>query len=230
MIPSTGPPYAMTRWVAQTQENYVSATPYNVTTRNKIHGFQATRQPAIWMGESGSIAIVPGVALEGNAAGIEWQFQKRGLPLDSRFKEAGEEIISPSYYAVELSDNKGGHILVEQSSSPLSSFGFQTLLLIQVFQPPVLPIFVSVSTLPMSLTLPTFTLMSPVRPSGVPIPLTEPSQKVLLSFLQSSKKSVATIQSARTISSHPFLVATLPTIFMDSSAYDLILNLHGTAS
>jgi hypothetical protein len=69
------------------------------------------------MGESGSIAIVPGVALEGNAAGIEWKFDKRGLPLDTAFKVPGEEIISPSYYAVELSDNKDGHILVEQSSS-----------------------------------------------------------------------------------------------------------------
>ncbi|KAF5364296.1 hypothetical protein D9756_001134 [Leucocoprinus leucothites] len=117
MIPSTGPPFAMTRWVAQTQENYVSATPYNVSTRNKIHGFQSTRQPAIWMGESGSIALVPGVALEGNAAGIEWDFEKRGLPLDSSFKVPGEEIISPSYYAVELSDNKDGHILVEQTST-----------------------------------------------------------------------------------------------------------------
>lgn len=111
----------MTRWVAQTQENYVSATPYNVSTRHKIHGFQATRQLAIWMGESGSIAIVPGVATEGNAQGIEWEFNKRGLPLDSSFRPPGEEIISPSYYAVELSDNKNGHILVEQASSMSSS-------------------------------------------------------------------------------------------------------------
>jgi hypothetical protein len=110
----------MTRWVAQTQQNYVSATPYNVT-RTKIHGFQATRQPAIWMGESGSIALVPGVALEGNAAGIEWEFEKRGLPLHPKYQDPGEEIISPAYYAVELSDNKDGHILVEQSSS--SFFG-----------------------------------------------------------------------------------------------------------
>ncbi|KAF9447322.1 glycoside hydrolase family 92 protein [Macrolepiota fuliginosa MF-IS2] len=116
MIPSTGPPFAMTRWVAQTQENYVSATPYNVT-RSKIHGFQATRQPAIWMGESGSIAVVPGVALEGNAAGIEWEFDKRGLPLDDSFRVPGEEIISPAYYAIELSDGKNGQILAEQSST-----------------------------------------------------------------------------------------------------------------
>jgi len=59
--------------------------------------------------------------------------------------------------------HKGGHALVEQSSSPLSLFGFQTPLLIQVFQPPIPPIFGSVSTLPMSSTFPTLTLMSPDR-------------------------------------------------------------------
>src|SRR5882762_9863803 len=50
MIPSTAPPFAMTRWVAQTRQNYVSMTPYNETDTS-IHGFQATHQPAIWMGE-----------------------------------------------------------------------------------------------------------------------------------------------------------------------------------
>jgi putative alpha-1,2-mannosidase len=120
MIPSTGPPFAMTRWVAQTQENHVSATPYNVTKKT-VHGFQATRQPAIWMGESGSIALVPGVAVQGNAASIEWEFDKRGLPFDDAFRVPGEEIISPAYYAVELSDEMNGHIRVEQASSTLIS-------------------------------------------------------------------------------------------------------------
>ena len=69
MIPSTGmysvlsqyvtfnnrtpkaPPFAMTRWVAQTRQNFVSVTPYNQTD-TRIHGFQGTHQPAIWMGVS----------------------------------------------------------------------------------------------------------------------------------------------------------------------------------
>jgi hypothetical protein len=49
----------MTRWVAQTRENYVSVTPYNYTD-TKIHGFQGTHQPAIWMGESAQVVVVPG--------------------------------------------------------------------------------------------------------------------------------------------------------------------------
>ncbi|KAJ7733355.1 hypothetical protein B0H16DRAFT_1732399 [Mycena metata] len=58
MIPSTAPPFAMTRWVAQTHENYVSVTPYNLTA-STIHGFQGTHQPAIWMGESAPVVVVP---------------------------------------------------------------------------------------------------------------------------------------------------------------------------
>jgi len=49
----------------------MSAIPYNVT--------QATRHPAIWMGERGSTAIVPGGALEGNIAKIG-QFLKKTWP------------------------------------------------------------------------------------------------------------------------------------------------------
>ena len=51
IIPSTAPPLGMTRWVAQTQVNYVSATPFNWTL-NKVMGVVGTHQPAIWMGES----------------------------------------------------------------------------------------------------------------------------------------------------------------------------------
>jgi Glycosyl hydrolase family 92 N-terminal domain len=52
-ITCKAPPFAMTRWVAQTRENYVSVTPYNQTD-TMIHGFQGTHQPAIWMGMLGS--------------------------------------------------------------------------------------------------------------------------------------------------------------------------------
>lgn len=44
MIPSTAPPFAMTRWTAQTDENYVSVTPYN-HTHTSIHGFQVQLFP-----------------------------------------------------------------------------------------------------------------------------------------------------------------------------------------
>ncbi|VDB96758.1 unnamed protein product, partial [Peniophora sp. CBMAI 1063] len=71
-IPSTAPPFAMTRWVAQTRRNYVSVTPYNVTGTH-IYGFQGTHQPAIWMGESGCVGVVPG------AGEVRAGWEERGM-------------------------------------------------------------------------------------------------------------------------------------------------------
>lgn len=122
MIPSTGPPFAMTRWIAQTRVNYVSRTPYNITELTPtIHGFQATRQPAIWMGESASLALVPGIAATGDPGEVKTDFQDRGLTFVGGFEQRGNEVISPGYYSVELQDGVGGTILVEQSSSECQS-------------------------------------------------------------------------------------------------------------
>jgi len=107
MVPATGPPFAMTRWVAQTRQNYVSVTPYNHTD-SLIHGFQATHQPAIWMGESGQVIIAPSLS-KGNP---RTAFEERGLLFDK-----SSEITTPSYYAVILKDEFNNEIEVEQSSS-----------------------------------------------------------------------------------------------------------------
>lgn len=108
MIPSTSPPFAMTRWVAQTSENYVSVTPYNYTATS-IHGFQATHQPAIWMGESGQVVISPG------AGQVQPKFDNRGMSFTHE-----NEVITASYYSVNMNAIEGGQISAEQSSSTLS--------------------------------------------------------------------------------------------------------------
>ncbi|THH29573.1 hypothetical protein EUX98_g4616 [Antrodiella citrinella] len=105
MIPSTAPPFAMTRWVAQTRQNYVSVTPYNITDTS-IHGFQGTHQPAIWMGESGQVVIVPG---GGEVQGV---FEKRGMSFSH-----DDEVVTASYYSVKMDVNGGGSIHAEQSAS-----------------------------------------------------------------------------------------------------------------
>ena len=105
MIPSTGPPFAMTRWVAQTRTNYVSVTPYNYTDTS-IHGFQGTHQPAIWMGESGQVTVSPG------AGKIRSKFDDRGMAFSHE-----REVVSASYYSVELEATGGGKIFAEQSAS-----------------------------------------------------------------------------------------------------------------
>ncbi|KAG5219976.1 glycoside hydrolase family protein [Salix suchowensis] len=99
------PPFAMTRWVAQTRQNYVSVTPYNHTDTT-IHGFQGTHQPAIWMGESGQVVVVPG------SGRVQSHFHDRGMVFDK-----STEVITASYYSASLQTNDGGNIHAEQSAS-----------------------------------------------------------------------------------------------------------------
>ncbi|KAJ5157912.1 uncharacterized protein N7482_009012 [Penicillium canariense] len=72
MIPSVAPPFGMTRWTPQTRENFISQVPYGDSDR-LIHGFQATHQPAIWMGEAGQVVLTPGLGE------VQPLFQNRGL-------------------------------------------------------------------------------------------------------------------------------------------------------
>lgn len=83
----------MTRWVAQTRKNYVSVTPYNHTD-TVVHGFQGTHQPAIWMGESGQVVLMPGTGT------VTPAFEERGLAFNKE-----KESIGVSYYKVELEGN-----------------------------------------------------------------------------------------------------------------------------
>ena len=106
MIPSTAPPFAMTRWVAQTRLNRDSITPYSYTDTS-IHGFQGTHQPAIWMGESGQVVLVPGLGA------VTPRFADRGMSFTH-----DDEVVSASYYSMRLDADDGvGSIFAEQSAS-----------------------------------------------------------------------------------------------------------------
>ncbi|KAI1323041.1 glycoside hydrolase family 92 protein [Xylariaceae sp. FL0255] len=99
MIPSVSVPFGMTRWTAQTRENYISQVPYN-DLDSYIHGFQATHQPAIWMGELGQTIIAPGWSEE-----IKPAFEQRGFA----FSKA-DEVSTPYVYEVVLdADTTGEH-------------------------------------------------------------------------------------------------------------------------
>lgn len=104
MIPSVAPPFAMTRWVAMTRQNYVSVHPYN-HSESSIHGFLGTHQPAIWMGESGQVAVMPGQGT------VIPDFDRRGLPFSH-----DRELATASYYRVELGHGHQ-HMAAEQSAT-----------------------------------------------------------------------------------------------------------------
>ncbi|KAI0798836.1 glycoside hydrolase family 92 protein [Xylaria sp. FL0064] len=99
MIPSVSVPFGMTRWTAQTRENYISQVPYH-DNDTFVHGFQATHQPAIWMGELGQMVLMPGWGNE-----VKPAFEQRGL---SFHKE--DEVSSPYVYEVLLdAETQGEH-------------------------------------------------------------------------------------------------------------------------
>lgn len=109
MIPSTAPPFAMTRWTPQTRENFISQCPYNDLDQY-IHGFQGTHQPAIWMGESGQVVLSPGVGevkplFEHRAHAFEKKHEKSTayvyeVQMDAQAVEAGHNMTESIYSPV----------------------------------------------------------------------------------------------------------------------------------
>ncbi|KAI1364592.1 glycoside hydrolase family 92 protein [Xylaria arbuscula] len=99
MIPSVSVPFGMTRWTPQTRENYISQVPYH-DNDSFVHGFQATHQPAIWMGELGQTVIMPGWTNE-----IRPAFEQRGLAFNKE-----DDVSTPYVYEVLLdADTEGEH-------------------------------------------------------------------------------------------------------------------------
>ena len=110
MIPSTAPPFGMTRWSPMTRDNDVSRTPYHLDDP-KITGFIGTHQPAIWMGDSGYVVGMPGVGAVKTAAA------DRGLA----FTHA-DETASPELYTVNMQAGAGQTLRTEMTAT--SRVGF----------------------------------------------------------------------------------------------------------
>lgn len=78
-------------------------------------GVMGTRQPAIWMGESGSLSVSANVLQEGGQ--VVTDFEERGLKVVLKEDGAKQEVVSVGYYSVLLDDAHGGTIQVEQTAS-----------------------------------------------------------------------------------------------------------------
>ncbi|MEL5953218.1 hypothetical protein AADR41_00120 [Streptomyces sp. CLV115] len=105
MIPSTAPPFAMTRWSPMTRQNYVSRTPYHYDDK-KIGGFIGTHQPAIWMGDSGYVTGMPGIGTVKTAA------DDRALP----FSHADEQAAADRY-SVRMRAGSGRTLKTEMTGT-----------------------------------------------------------------------------------------------------------------
>jgi predicted alpha-1,2-mannosidase len=103
-MPFVTPPFGMTDWTAQTRQNKVSVVSYNYDDPD-ISGFIGTHQPAIWMGDSGYVTLMPEVgALRTTPAA-------RALPYSH-----SSETAQPDYYAVSLG-NGAGSIRAEMTAT-----------------------------------------------------------------------------------------------------------------
>lgn len=93
----------------QTRENFISQCPYNDADKY-IHGFQATHQPAIWMGESGQVVLSPGVG------DIEPSFTRRAHAFAK-----DDEVSTPYVYEVTFDAKtvQADANLTESISSPV---------------------------------------------------------------------------------------------------------------
>ena len=110
MIPSVSVPFGMTRWTPQTRENFISQCPYHDADQF-LHGFQATHQPAIWMGESGQVVLAPGVGQ------IQPLFEQRAHKIDKKSENS-----TPYVYEVIIDARSvtSGVNLTESIYSPVS--------------------------------------------------------------------------------------------------------------
>ncbi|WP_158882941.1 GH92 family glycosyl hydrolase [Amycolatopsis anabasis] len=101
MIPSTAPPFAMTRWSPMTRQNWVSRLPYHHDD-TKITGFIGTHQPAIWMGDYGYVVGMPGIG------DVKPTMEARGLPFRHE-----DERAKPDRYSVDLDAGGGKKLRAE---------------------------------------------------------------------------------------------------------------------
>ena len=73
------------------------------------------------MGESGQVIVAPG------AGGVQAVFEERGMAFSH-----DNEVITPSYYSVQLSPKTGGTILAEQTASKASLFSHDSITTIHI--------------------------------------------------------------------------------------------------
>jgi len=97
-MPCIGTPFAMTNFLAQTRQNKISKMPYAYED-NAIHGFMASHQPTVWMGDYGYVSVMP------QTGKLKLLPEQRAMSFSH-----DNEIVTPYYYSVIMGDKKQGKI------------------------------------------------------------------------------------------------------------------------
>ncbi len=104
-MPSVGPPFAMTNFVAQTGESLMSRMNYFYED-SSIIGLLASHQPTVWMGDYGYVSVMPQVG------------KLKVLPKERALKFShANEVSAPYYYSVLLNAANNQHIKAEMAST-----------------------------------------------------------------------------------------------------------------
>lgn len=104
-MPSVGPPFAMTNFVAQTGEHLMSRMNYFYED-DSIIGFLASHQPTVWMGDYGYVSVMPQTGA------------LKVLPKDRALKFThANEVSTPYYYSVLLNADGNKNIKAEIAST-----------------------------------------------------------------------------------------------------------------
>ena len=108
-VPAVITPFGMTQWVPMTRENRIGVCPYYFDDE-KIIGFMASHQPAVWMGDYGFMSFMPQVDQ------AEITADRRGMDYSHQ-----DEVARPYYYSVRFS-KEGREILSEHTATPHCGF------------------------------------------------------------------------------------------------------------
>jgi len=104
-MPFVTPPFGMINWTPQTRQNRLSVVSYNYDDK-AISGFMGTHQPAIWMGDYGSLTVMPELDT------LKLTPEERQLP----FSHADEQA-HPDHYAVRLDAGEGRVLHAEMTAT-----------------------------------------------------------------------------------------------------------------
>ncbi len=109
MVPWVSTPFGMTKWTPQTRQNKISGTAYRYCD-TEMSGFQATHQPAIWMGDFGYMTMMPGID------SVKTSVDERKLPFTHE-----DEVTTPYYYSVNMDAGEGRSIQTEMTATSRTS-------------------------------------------------------------------------------------------------------------
>ncbi len=103
--PLVAVPFGMTHWTPMTQRIKLGKRAYRYYD-GSIAGFLATHRPAVWMGDYGQVAVMPGTGT------FRVRFGGRALGFRHR-----DETATPYYYRVPLKTGEGGTIIAEMTAT-----------------------------------------------------------------------------------------------------------------